>query len=49
MYLKSRYEARISTELPVLVRWFDKEAMKKNLGVKLECAKYLDVILYSKE
>ena len=49
MYLNSRYEARISTELPVLARWFDKEAIMNNLGVKLECAKYLDVILYSKE
>eukprot|EP00826_Nyctotherus_ovalis_P002248 TRINITY_DN10431_c0_g3_i3.p1 TRINITY_DN10431_c0_g3~~TRINITY_DN10431_c0_g3_i3.p1 ORF type:complete len:183 (-),score=44.02 TRINITY_DN10431_c0_g3_i3:91-639(-) len=40
---RTKYEARTEEELPVLVRFFPKE------GVKLEKAKFLDVILYSKE
>ncbi|CAK4624432.1 unnamed protein product [Aphanomyces euteiches] len=41
--LQSDYVARVPTELPVLVRWFP--ADKVTPGV----AKYLDVILYSRE
>lgn len=41
--LKTTYEARTEKELPVLRRYFPKEA------VKLAPCKYLDLILYSKE
>ncbi|CAM9161912.1 unnamed protein product [Chrysoparadoxa australica] len=41
--LKSGYEARKEGELPVLIRWFPKES------VPVEEAKYLDIILYSRE
>lgn len=39
--LRSGYEARSKSELPVLVRWFE--------GVEPEVARYLVVILYSRE
>ncbi|PKM10086.1 MAG: DUF3228 domain-containing protein [Gammaproteobacteria bacterium HGW-Gammaproteobacteria-5] len=39
--LRSRYEARSSDELPVLVRWFE--------GLEPPVADYLIVILYSRE
>lgn len=39
--LKSAYKARNDDELPVLVRWFE--------GIQTDKAKYLDIILYSKE
>ena len=42
--LRSGYEARTEKELPVLNRWFPKESV----GDTGE-AKYLDVILYSRE
>jgi hypothetical protein len=42
--LKTGYEARTEKELPVLVRYFEKEAFGP-----LPKAKYLDVILYSFE
>jgi hypothetical protein len=42
--LRSGYEARSSKELPVLNRWFSKEA----IGETGEAA-FLDVILYSRE
>lgn len=41
-WLRSAYEARTEKELPVLIRWFD-------LPVKLEPAKMLMLILYSRE
>lgn len=43
--LRSKYEARNDKELPVLTRWFPFEAM----GSELPKAKYLDLILYSRE
>lgn len=39
--LKSAYVARTDKELPVLTRWFE--------GLQLKEAKYLDIILYSRE
>jgi hypothetical protein len=41
--LRTCYEARTEKELPVLRRYFPKSC------VKLEKAKFLDIILYSKE
>lgn len=46
--LKSGYEARTANELPVLERWFNKKDLLDN-GFKFQKAKYLDVILYSRE
>eukprot|EP00747_Dinoflagellata_sp_TGD_P018990 gnl/TRDRNA2_/TRDRNA2_126869_c0_seq2.p1 gnl/TRDRNA2_/TRDRNA2_126869_c0~~gnl/TRDRNA2_/TRDRNA2_126869_c0_seq2.p1 ORF type:complete len:210 (-),score=36.23 gnl/TRDRNA2_/TRDRNA2_126869_c0_seq2:80-709(-) len=43
--LRSDYVARTEQELPVLCRWFPKDVVK-NL---LQEAKYLDLILYSRE
>jgi hypothetical protein len=42
--LRSGYEARTEEELPVLIRWFDKGTVPAP-----PAAKYLDVILYSRE
>ena len=42
-YLKTGYIARNEKELPVLSRWFDKANMETHQ------ARYLDIILYSKE
>lgn len=42
--LRSAYEARTDKELPVLVRWFP-----SSLAPPPPVAKYLDVILYSRE
>lgn len=44
--LRCTYEARNDKELPVLTRYFPKELMK---DIKLPIAKYLDLILYSRE
>jgi hypothetical protein len=41
--LTSGYESRTPKELPVLVRWFPKDK------VEMQEAKFLDVILYSRE
>eukprot|EP01080_Neovahlkampfia_damariscottae_P008997 gene8997-1096_t len=41
--LETGYQSRTPKELPVLVRWFPKEK------IKIEEAKFLDVILYSRE
>lgn len=43
--LRSKYEARNDKELPVLTRWFPAELV----GSDLPKAKYLDLILYSRE
>eukprot|EP00808_Paulinella_micropora_P031275 g48626.t1 len=42
--IKSKYEARSAKELPVLVRYVPRDSLKK-----LPEAKYLDLILYSRE
>jgi hypothetical protein len=47
-YLKTAYEARQAKELPILNRYLDRQAMETELGIKVEKAKYLDIILYSK-
>ena len=47
-YLRSAYEARTPKELPVLNRWLDRQALEQELGLKVERARYLDIILYSK-
>lgn len=41
--LQSGYEARTEKELPVLCRWFSRSS------IKIPKAKYLDVIVYSRE
>jgi len=41
--LKSAYHARTEKELPVLTRWFPRDA------VEVKKAEYLDIILYSRE
>ena len=46
MYLKSGYQARRENELAVLERWFDYNKLPEG---SVEKAKYLDIILYSKE
>lgn len=43
--LKSEYAARTEKELPVLGRWFPKDAVRENIVE----ARFLDVILYSRE
>ena len=47
-YLKSGYEARRENELAVLARWFDRKALEET-GCNIPKAKYLDIILYSKD
>jgi hypothetical protein len=47
--LRSRYEARNEKELPVLTRFFPKELVSQGIGNGLPVAKYLDLILYSRE
>jgi hypothetical protein len=42
--LRTRYEARNERELPVLTRWFPRQLVES-----LPVAKYLDLILYSRE
>ena len=42
----SKYESRQKNELPVLIRYIDLNSIDKD---KIEDAKYLDLILYSKE
>jgi len=44
--LRTKYEARNSKELPVLTRFFPKELVDEK---QLPVAKYLDLILYSRE
>lgn len=46
--LKSGYEKRKENELPVLERWFNKKDLV-DFGVVFTKAKYLDIILYSRE
>jgi hypothetical protein len=43
--LRTKYDARNDLELPVLARFFPKEAVADNLPV----AKYIDLILYSRD
>ncbi|VWU52358.1 conserved protein, unknown function [Hepatocystis sp. ex Piliocolobus tephrosceles] len=43
-FIQSDYVARRENELPVLIRWISKKDLKNNIK-----AKYLDLILYSKE
>lgn len=45
--LRTKYEARNEKELPVLVRFFPKELQRQQQ--QLPKAKYLDLILYSRE
>ncbi len=47
-YLRSGYEARTESELPILNRWLDREALETELKFKVQKAKFLDIILYSK-
>jgi Protein of unknown function (DUF3228) len=46
--LRTRYEARNEKELPVLTRWFPRELVIDK-DQSLPVAKYLDLILYSRE
>ena len=48
-YLRSAYEARTESELPILNRWLDRKALESELNFKVTQARYLDIILYSKE
>ena len=48
-YLKSGYVKRREEELPVLSRWFDSEKYKNELEKYKQTAKYLDIILYSRQ
>ena len=43
--LRSGYSSRTEKELPVLSRWFPKEVV----GTDVPTARYLDLILYSRE
>lgn len=45
--LRTKYEARNDKELPVLVRYFPRELVESS--ITLPRAKYLDLILYSRE
>jgi Protein of unknown function (DUF3228) len=47
--LRTKYEARNEKELPVLTRFFPKELVGDGDGHSLPVAKYLDLILYSRE
>ena len=47
-FMRTGYEARRETELPVLARWIDRKALEEATGHVIPQAKYLDVILYSK-
>jgi hypothetical protein len=47
--LKSAYEARTPKELPVLVRWMESKDLPGGSVDALPKAKWLDVILYSRE
>lgn len=48
-YLKSGYNARRETELAVLERWFEKKTLESEGAFKEQKARFLDLILYSKE
>lgn len=47
--LRTKYEARNEKELPVLTRWFPRELVTGEGKPELPVAKYLDLILYSRE
>mmetsp|Transcript_57565 Transcript_57565/g.162352 ORF Transcript_57565/g.162352 Transcript_57565/m.162352 type:complete len:206 (+) Transcript_57565:43-660(+) len=47
-HLRTRYEARSEKELPVLTRYFPRELVASDAS-PLPVAKYLDLILYSRE
>jgi Protein of unknown function (DUF3228) len=47
--LRTKYEARNEKELPVLTRFFPKELAGGGDGHSLPVARYLDLILYSRE
>jgi hypothetical protein len=47
--LRTKYEARNEKELPVLTRFFPKDLVAQGSGKSLPVAKYLDLILYSRE
>ena len=47
--IESGYDARTNKELPVLVRYVTKSTYEKAVGAPLPVAKYLDIILYSRE
>jgi hypothetical protein len=47
-FLRTKYEARTEKELPVLVRYFS-EAELAESGQEVPEAKFLDIILYSRE
>eukprot|EP00568_Trieres_chinensis_P000533 CAMPEP_0183293110 /NCGR_PEP_ID=MMETSP0160_2-20130417/1923_1 /TAXON_ID=2839 ORGANISM="Odontella Sinensis, Strain Grunow 1884" /NCGR_SAMPLE_ID=MMETSP0160_2 /ASSEMBLY_ACC=CAM_ASM_000250 /LENGTH=211 /DNA_ID=CAMNT_0025454171 /DNA_START=271 /DNA_END=906 /DNA_ORIENTATION=+ len=46
--IRTKYEARNDKELPVLTRWFPRELVAPD-PTDLPVAKYLDLILYSRE
>lgn len=48
-FMKSGYNARRENELAVLERWFNKETLETEGLFKEKKAKYLDIILYSKD
>lgn len=48
LYLKSEYNSRRKEELAVLVRYFDLNELNNN-NIIINNAKYLDIILYSRE
>lgn len=47
--VRTKYEARNEKELPVLTRYFPKELVGTGDGSSLPVARYLDLILYSRE
>ena len=48
-FLKTGYNARRENELAVLERWFEKKTLESEGVFKESKARYLDIILYSKE
>lgn len=48
-YLKTDYVQRREEELPVLMRWFDTKKYRDELQEFIQGAKYLDIILYSRQ
>jgi hypothetical protein len=47
--LRTKYEARNEKELPVLTRYFVRELLEEMSSQEFPIAKYLDLILYSRE
>lgn len=47
--LRTKYEARNEKELPVLTRYFVRELLEETSSQEFPIAKYLDLILYSRE